>query len=94
VRRKLKAVRKHRVNYTIVQRRQENSRNRKIVPSVSEGLHVTARQSTRPNSNVLRDIGDLQAPLGSPDSGISEYDSEAHSTFGVAPPMHVALEAM
>jgi hypothetical protein len=87
VRRKLKAVRKHRVN-----RRQENSR--KIVSSVSEGLHVTARQSTRPTSNVLRDMGDLQAPLGSPDSGISEYDSEAHSTVGVAPPMHVALEAM
>jgi hypothetical protein len=92
VRRKLKAVRKHRVNYTMVKRRQENSR--KIVPSVSEGLHVTARQSTRPTSNVLRDMGDLQAPLGSPDSGISEYDSEAHSTFGVGPPMHVALEAM
>jgi hypothetical protein len=70
LRRKLQAVRKHRVNYTMVKRRQEDSR--KIVPSVSEGLHVTTRQSTRPHSNVLRDMGDLQAPLGSPDSGIRE----------------------
>jgi hypothetical protein len=66
----------------MVTRRQENSW--KIVPSVSVS---EGKSEYETQFKCVKRYGGFAGPVR-----IGEYDSEAHSTFGVAPSMHVALE--